>query len=44
MLEKEFNEYINSHQVDSILWDSIKNRLISFHVQIDLLLAEISER
>jgi hypothetical protein len=44
MLEKEFNEYINSHKTDSILWDSIKNRLISFHVQIDLLLAEISER
>jgi hypothetical protein len=40
-IEKEYKQYIESHDIDSPLWDSIKYRLISFHIQIDILIDEI---
>lgn len=40
-LESEYLRDISNHIADSILWDSIKERIISFHTQIDLLNDEL---
>jgi hypothetical protein len=41
LLENEYNSYISSHSIDSDLWNSLKYRILSFHVQLDLLNTEI---
>lgn len=40
-LETEYLDFVDSHAQDSVIWDSFKYRLISYHVQLDLLLDEI---
>lgn len=41
LLENEYIQYTNVHENDSVLWDSIKNRISSFRTQLDLLEREI---
>jgi hypothetical protein len=40
-IENEYKKYIKFHPKDSILWESIRVRIISYHIQIALLQDEI---